>query len=375
MAETPGSTEVPPMAPARPPRTSRVRVAVVAGVLLVLGAAAATLFSFGAGSPADHAPYSAPPPPYAPPSICNRMATPGGSDLGSGTPTEPFRSVQHLVDALQPGETGCLAAGEYSDELTITRGGQPGRPITLAAAGSDRPTVDGRVTVADSANHVVITGLTLKGRNRGTLPSPTINGDNVVLRDNEITNDNSGICLNVGHDNFGVAADTVIEGNRIHHCGELPRTNLEHGIYIGVARNTLIRNNLIYANADRGIQLYPDAQRTRIVHNVIDGNGTGVIFSGAGGTESSHNYVGQNIISNSERFNIDAYWDESVGTGNVVEDNCLWAGGMADVSDIPGFTEEGNVIADPWYSDRDRAVFAHSLNSPCAGYGPVWEPR
>ena len=72
----------------------------------------------------------------------------------------------------------------------------------------------------------------------------------------------------------------MIEHNRIHDCGVLPATNLDHGIYVAEADHTVIRRNLIYDNADRGVQLYPDADGTVVTGNVIDGNGEGVIFGG-----------------------------------------------------------------------------------------------
>ena len=53
----------------------------------------------------------------------------------------------------------------------------------------------------------------------------------------------------------------MIEHNRIHDCGELPATNFDHGVYVAEARDTVIRDNWIYSNADRGVQLYPDAGR------------------------------------------------------------------------------------------------------------------
>ena len=33
-------------------------------------------------------------------------------------------------------------------------------------------------------------------------------------------------------------------------------------------------DNVIYRNADRGIQLFPDALQTTAVHNTVDGNGS-----------------------------------------------------------------------------------------------------
>ncbi len=119
----------------------------------------------------------------------------------------------------------------------------------------------------------------------------------------------------------------VIERNRIHDCGRLPATNKDHGIYVVDARNTVIRDNWIYDNADRGIQLYPDAQRTRIVGNVIDGNGEGIIFGGTGGVTSNHNLVKGNVITNSKlRWNVSSGPTGPTARGNLVLQNCLWAG-------------------------------------------------
>jgi parallel beta-helix repeat protein len=307
---------------------------------------------------------------------CDRFAAGNGNDAADGSGGTPFQSVQRLADSLQPGQTGCLAAGEYDGAVELSSGGATGQPITLTAADptGDQPVVRGRIVVADSANDVVISGLVLNGRNDEKLPSPTINGDNVVLLDNDITSDNSGICVNLGHENFGTAVGTVIQDNRIHNCGEYPVTNLEHGIYVGVARDTTITGNLIYDNADRGIQLYPDAQNTRITNNVIDGNGTGVIFSGADGTVSSNNYVGHNIITNSVRYNVDAFWDDGDGVGqnNVVEDNCMWGGGIDNVSDQDGFTVLSNFTVDPEFDDRSAGRFTVAPGSPCVSRLPNW---
>jgi parallel beta-helix repeat protein len=271
-----------------------------------------------------------------------------------------------------------LAAGDYSNgDVEIANGGATNQPITITAAdpAGARPVVHGRIVVADSANDVVISGLVLNGRNDEKLPSPTINGDNVVLLDNEITNDDFGICVNLGSESYGIAVGTIIQDNRIHNCGSRPPTNLEHGIYVNYARDTTITGNIVYNNADRGIQLYPDAQNTQITNNVIDGNGTGVIFSGSDGTVSSNNYVGRNIISNSERYNIDAYWSEDaggVGQGNVVEDNCLWGAGLDEVSDQDGFTARFNLTVDPGFQDRAGGRFALTAGSPCTGRAPNW---
>jgi parallel beta-helix repeat protein len=118
------------------------------------------------------------------------------------------------------------------------------------------------------------------------LPSLTIEGDYAKVLANEATNSHKGTCFIPGS-SPSLAEDTVIQGNRIHDCGRLPRTNNNHGIYVSAARGTRIMDNWIYDNADRGIQLYPDANNTLVTNNVIDGNGEGVIFSGSGDQVSS----------------------------------------------------------------------------------------
>jgi nitrous oxidase accessory protein NosD len=305
---------------------------------------------------------------------CDRYAAAAGRDSWPGSSNRPYRTVRKLVGALRPGEIGCLR-GSFREDVTIRRSG-----ITLASdPDRARATLRGRLFVADSANDVTVRGLLLDGRPAQSsaeeqLPSPTINGDGARFVDNQVTNANTGICFVLGSED-GTARDTVIERNRIHHCGRLPPTNHEHGIYVALARDTVIRDNVIYANADRGVQLYPDADRTVVEHNVIDGNGTGVLFSGDAGGASSANVVRANVITNSTvRYDVTAFWEQSVGERNVVEDNCLWGGKLGEVEEIEGFSLGSNLVADPGYLDRTAGDFRLADGSPCAGKGPRLRP-
>ena len=153
-----------------------------------------------------------------------------------------------------------------------------------------------------------------------------------MFRDNDVTTGDTTICFLLGSKEYGRARRTVIERNRIHDCGELPPTNHHHGIYVEAAYGTRITGNWIYDNADRGVQLFPDAQRTYVARNVIDGNGEGVVFS----RKSANNVVENNAISNSVvRYNIEDY--ELSGTGNVARRNCLWSPRHPDKAGIqPG---------------------------------------
>jgi nitrous oxidase accessory protein NosD len=102
------------------------------------------------------------------------------------------------------------------------------------------------------------------------------------------------------------------------HLGHLSAvTHHEHGIYLVEARGTVIRDNWIYDNADRGVQLYPDADGSRITGNVIDDNGQGIVFSGTGSSVSSNTVVRGNIVSNSNlRWNAYSGTEGPRATGN-----------------------------------------------------------
>jgi parallel beta-helix repeat protein len=166
----------------------------------------------------------------------------------------------------------------------------------------------------------------------------------------------------------------TIERNRIHDCGELPSTNKQHGVYVSEARDTVIRDNWIYDNADRGIQLYPDADGSTISGNVIDSNGEGIVFAGTGLNVSSDNVVVGNVISNSTLgWNVYSNIPGAPADGNVLRHNCVWAedalpdfdsdGGVESSS--PDFSSKANAVVDPDYTDADAHDYTLSPESEC----------
>jgi hypothetical protein len=314
----------------------------------------------------------APTPTPTPTGTCTKFASTTGNDAGAGSASDPFRTAQHLFDSLSAGQTGCLQPGTYTGDIKVSTGGAAGSPITLTSATSPRAMIFGRVWVADSANDVVVKGLNLDARMANGLPSVIVNGDRVTFSGNDVTNGHTGICFDLGSDSgYGIAYDDVIDGNRIHDCGRLPSVNLDHGVYVGVARNTRVTNNVIFDNTDRGVQLFPDAQGTLVAHNVIDANGEGVIFSGEGSSASSNNHVTQNVITNSSiRHNVESYYGSVVGSGNVADFNCLWNAAQGNVGDQIGFIAVSNLAVDPLYTNRAGKDFRLSAGSPCSAYGP-----
>jgi parallel beta-helix repeat protein len=299
---------------------------------------------------------------------CSKVAAVTGSDSAAGTEAAPFRSAQKLADSLTTGQVGCLRSGTFDtqNQVKVTRPG-----TTLTSFPGERATVKGRLWV--DAHDVTVVDLNIDGRNQTGLPSPSVTGSGNTFRGLDVTNHHTGICFSLGHPDWARAIDTVIEDSRIHDCGHLPATNFDHGIYVSAADGTIIRDNWIYDNADRGIQLYSDADDSRITRNVIDGNGSGIIFGGSPSWTSDGNVVKHNLITNSRiRDNVESSYgpQDLRGQDNVVRENCIDGGAYDDgdggIGPQVGFTAVDNLLVDPRYVDRGGKDFNLRPASPCA---------
>lgn len=297
----------------------------------------------------------------------------------------PGHGLQRFIDSLRPGDKGCLPPGAYrARKLTFSRSGLPQAPITLRSTDPAHPaTIDGVVWVRDEANYVVLEDLVIVG-NSGVLPATIIDGDNTVWNRIDVSNpasrgEQGGICFSLGQtDTWGYAGNTIIENSRIHDCGST--TNMNHGIYVqATTGRTIIRNNWIFRNGDRGIQLYPAAQNVLISHNVVYDNGSGILFSGDENYTSHDVTVSDNVISDSTtRWNVESWYPNggAIGRDNVVAHNCVWAtaddpfyrtnGGIAPPS---GFAAAGNVVQRPQFEAAASGDLRLKTRSGCRGYG------
>lgn len=276
---------------------------------------------------------------------CDRYASPRGSDRWPGTERRPFKTVRRLVSRLRVGQIGCLEPGAtFVEDVTIRRGGSAGLPITLTSPSRPAATIRGRLYIADSANHMVFANLVLDGRNSENLASPTVNGDDILFDHDEVTNAHTAICFLLGSRRYGQAVDVVIRASAIHDCGALPANNREHGIYVEWADRTVITGNAITRNADRGVQLFPDAQHSTVTHNFIVANGEGVIVSGDSDAASSDNVVAFNVITDSTiRHDVEEWWPGPVGARNEVVSNCV--GGPGSIQQpARGYVARDNVV-------------------------------
>ena len=280
---------------------------------------------------------------------CTKYASPTGSDANPGTAAAPLKTAQALANALAGGGVGCLQPGVYSGGIRFAAGGTPASRLVIQSAPGGRATVVGEIKLIEDAHFVTVQGLRLDGTNGRGAPSPMINTVGAVFHGNNVSNADD-TCFGLGDKVNGIAVDTVIEANQIHHCG-VDGTNMDQGVYVREAIRTQVIGNVIHSNPDRGVQLYPNGDGSVVRGNLIDGNGTGVIFSGDDLDTADGNLVTENIITNADmRWNVEHYYPNPFlfGVGNVVTRNCVWGGAKDDPfkPDARGYVETGN-FTDP----------------------------
>lgn len=315
---------------------------------------------------------------------CTLWASTTGNDAASGSSAAPFRTFKRLADALVPGSVGCLRAGTYAppagvDGIALVRGGTTAAPATLRPAPGETVTVDGRLDIRSTAHDLVIAGLRLNGVSAtgSEAGSVTIDADRVSLIGNDITAP-TRICVTSGYSR--VVTGLVIEGNRIHHCGDgAPRARQEHGVYLEQTRGAIVRHNVIDHNNTRGINLYFDADGTLIENNVIDANQVGINLGAknAGGVayRSEHNVIRNNLITNNWALHLESYYDEVAPVagdlGNAVSANCFFGADRSRVyNKLEGFRfDSTNRWVDPLYNGQPTGDYRLQAGSPCIGKG------
>ena len=314
-------------------------------LLIVLACAAATVAVVGPAAPASSA-------------VCTGWAAANGHDHARGTAAAPFRTVQHLVHALPRGATGCLKGGSvFHARVWLFR------PVTLRSEGG-RATIDGNVTIVRTAPDVLLEGLTIRGsRGRAAVD---VRADRAHIVGNDISGggfqdaDTPCILLEGVH-------QVVIDGNRIHSCTLATRKSLySPGILVASAVGTRITNNVVFHVVGDGIALGPNAQRSVVERNVVDGNVSAVYLGGGDETASSHNVVASNILSNSGLWNVHSAWSGPVGGRNVVASNCVWNGFHGNVAGT-GYSLRGNIVANPRFTNRQSYAMAWG---PCLAKRP-----
>ena len=304
---------------------------------------------------------------------CDQVASPGSD------------TAQQLLDSLRPGETGCLHGGVYASSrdnvLYPRRGGAPGAPLTLRSYPGERARLVGIIDIRHGSDYVTLSGLDIEGTGEDGANTIKIYSRGVVLEESDITNAWRGrSCLILGNnEGGGQAVAPVVRGNTFHECGNPENGNQDHGVYAANVLDGEIVDNLFYDSAAYTIQLYPNAQRTRFAHNVVDGSGRsvrgGIVFGGDDRFASGDNVVEQNVIVYAATAAITSYWEGPVGTGNLARDNCVWGSRDDDISPERGFTAVANRVAKPALRQPRRARLSARPRQPVPPHGRLRHAR
>lgn len=349
------------------------------------GAAALAAILAQSAAPAHAAPPVA--------TTCTYVVSTTGSDANLGSLSAPLRTAAAGASRLAPGVTVCFRAGTYDlpvttgdlKVLTLTRGGSTTARATLRPYPGEDATLVGRLVIQPSAASLMIAGLALNGTStlQSEASAVTVWANDVSLVGNDITAP-TRICVGVGE--YGATTIRVsgflAEGNRIHHCGDnrtlgVPYAgyshNQEHALYLGNTTGAVVEYNLIDHADARGVQLFSNADGSRIRYNTLDANTVGFNLGGSSAGTSEANTLSGNLVTGLGRVGVDVNWAAGIPTGtnrSTVTTSCFF--GPSTSTMLPstsGLVVSGNRWVDPAYVNQATGDYRLQSTSPCLGVG------
>jgi parallel beta-helix repeat protein len=278
-----------------------------------------------------------------------------GNDNNSGSASAPFKTLQHAMMSLQPGDTLDVEAGDYAgfivgwDSVAASSGDQYGyidgtasAPITIQAApgtaagsviiNSQNNETQAGIDLEPGCNYITISGITINGSSGGLAEYPNkgegikvAGSNNVVVANCTITDIDYG---------FGIIADNannvMLLDNTITGTGGQGNPDYGHGIYIsGSTNDAVVKGNVIDNNSYIGIHVNGDASEggiglvtnALIADNFIYNNGQNGI--NCDGIQSST--IENNVIYGYQGFGICLYQSDAAGPSenNVIVNNTI----------------------------------------------------
>lgn len=213
--------------------------------------------------------------------VCRYVAT-NGSDSGPGTSAQPYLTIQHAADVVNPGDevivragtyTDLTLSGQYSHLIQFSRGGTQANPVVFvsdvqygAIIEGNNNTIYDAINFSTGADWIVVKGFTFRNFSHAGIVYYD-GGSNADIVGNDF-GDIGRICTNssLGRQAIFVARSTgiTIERNFIHDIGRFNigengcnltawqyYQQLDHGVYVHDATsNVTFKNNLFYRNLE-----------------------------------------------------------------------------------------------------------------------------
>ena len=313
--------------------------------------------------------------PTAPPIVGEEYAvSPDGDDEASGSPDDPWRTLQHALQQLRAGDRLTVADGRYRENVEVqVRPGREDAPVQVVAADGARPLVVGLLWLED------LSWWDVRGLN---VTWDDDNGDNdhmVKLTDGEgwrfadaeLWGARSTAALLVA----GEPEDFTLSGLYVHDTEPTNDNNQDHLVYLnpGTGGGVLERSILARSDNGRAVKVGTAEEGDGEVGNIViryvtmvDNRGPSNVqlaWEASGVTVENSIMVGSAEGRNSvTAFQLD-------GTDNVVRDNVSWdSAGVLD--DDPGLQDGGgNIRVDPRLSgpDAERPYYPRAPEAQAYG--------
>jgi parallel beta-helix repeat protein len=303
---------------------------------------------------------------------------PTGNDGQPGTLAQPWATLQHAADVVTAGDVVRVRTGSYTGGY-FTTSGTPTQPIVLEAYPGEMPQI-----VADNprtpdginlegASHMVVQGFTINGRTRAGIRAVLC--DHVTLRNNRMDqNGRWGILT-------GFCNDLLIEGNTASRSAD------EHGIYVSNSGDRpVIRGNTCWGNHANGIHMNGDIEsgggdgiiseavvEANVIYDNGEAGGSGINMDGV-----RNSLIRNNLIYASHASGISIYRIDGGGasSGNRVLNNTVlvasngrWALNIQDGS--TGTLVRNNIFLNAHASRGSIDIGASSLPGLDSDYNVV----
>jgi hypothetical protein len=244
--------------------------------------------------------------------------SPTGSDSNPGTFALPFRTINHGVSVLHPGDTLYVRAGTYAESLinVIPSGTSWSVPVTVSAYTGESVTLQPAagpqyvIEILGSSHYIVINGLNLDGTNIKSAAFYITNSgstfpDHILFENAEVKNAPSHGILVSGQTAASSNYDQFINLT-VHNNGS---GNGSNGIYIA-GNYTLIEHCESYQNGGQGIQIY--------------------VAGGTSGSVASYNTVAYDKLHDNGTFSAGGNIGLGIytGVGNVAYNDLIWNNGI-----------------------------------------------
>ena len=326
--------------------------------------------------------------------VCYHVAT-TGDDANPGTAAQPFRTIQHAADIVNPGDGVLVEDGVYTggtNVVVIGRSGTAANRIVFRAVHRWQAVLDGQsgtstTGILASAGFLWIEGFEIRNTSRYGIDTDP-GHDQVVIGNN--VHDIGHVCTGAPGGIVGItayASALVIAGNWIHDVGRLgpgengctpPNDywqNHDHGIYNGIGTNVVIVNNVFF-NLSHGWAIQRYNGQGEVVHGLFILNNT---FIGPNpnregqiiiATQTSNLVIANNIFYQPSTVGV---LFENGGTGGTLTGNVssveLEVGGA-------GLTVSANLTGtDPEFVNAGALDFHVLPSSPALGAGQAkWCP-